>query len=397
MKLGIRAIFGVALAVAGCTEHLSTPGSCPTFCPGGQSLFRDTVLTPLAGGDSSFTGFVAPSSLTSLLASNGGQYGEHRAVIRFLPRGDSVVVSDTSRTFTVDSVAIELGIQARDTTVGNFVLEMYRLPLTVDSAVSLADLDALFTPANLIAEIPEPVAFRSGVFHVTFTGDSLARLAFSPADSSVLQIGVRVRADGPTGARIGTPAAGTFAPEITTYVKAVGVIDSLQATTIGRTAVAFFTVSAPSPPPPPSLLAVGGIPVSRSFIRFALTPFLRDSATIIRATLHLQADVPLIGIPADTALLVATSVLVDFGAKSPVVAGIGATLPLLPGATAADFDVTSLVQLWQGRTPTPAIIRLALGDEGGTFLFPLFRSTRSASGAPTLQITYRPPFAFEGY
>ena len=120
--------------------------------------------------------------------------------------------------------------------------------------------------------------------------------------------------------------------------------------------------------------------MSRSFIRFALTPFLRDSATIIRATLHLQADVPLIGIPADTAQLVATSVLVDFGAKSPVVAGIGATLPLLPGATAADFDVTQLVKLWQGKTPTPAIIRLALGDEGGTFLFPLFRSTRSAFG-----------------
>ena len=397
MKLGILAILGIALAAVGCTEHLSTPGTCPTFCPGGQSVFLDTVLTPVAGGDSSFTGFVAPSSLTSLLTSNGGQYGEHRAVIRFLPRGDSVLFSDSTRTFTVDSVAIELGIQARDTTVGNFVLEMYRLPLTVDSTVSLADLDALMTPANLIAEIPEGVAFRSGLFHVTFSGDSLARLAFSPNDSTVLQIGLRVRADGPTGARIGTPASGTFAPEMSTYVEAVGVVDSLKATTIGRTAVSFFTVSGPAPPPPPSLLAVGGIPVSRSFIRFALTPFLRDSATIIRATLHLQADVPLFGIPADTAQLVATSVLVDFGAKSPVVAGIGASLPLLSGATAADFDVTQLVKLWQGKTPTPAIIRLALGDEGGTFLFPLFRSTRSLSGAPTLEITYRPPFAFEGY
>jgi len=397
MKPGILATLGIALAAAGCTEHLTTPGSCPTFCPGGQSVFRDTILTPVAGADSSFSGFVAPSSLTSLLASNGGQYGEHRAVIRFLPRGDSVVVSDSSRTFTIDSIAIELGIQARDTTAGNFVLEMYRLPLTVDSTVSLAALDALMTPANLIAEIPEPAAFRSGLFHVTFSGDSLAGLAFSPNDSTVLQIGLRVRADGPTGARIGTPASGTFAPEISTYVKAVGVVDSLKPQTIGRTAVAFFTVSEPAPPPPPSLLAVGGIPVSRSFIRFALTPFLRDSATIIRATLHLQADAPLIGIPADTAVLVATSVLVDFGAKSPVVAGVGATLPLLPGATGADFDVTQLVKLWQGKTPTPAIIRLALGDEGGTFLFPLFRSTRSLSGAPTLQITYRPPFAFEGY
>lgn len=397
MKCGLALVLGVALAAAGCTEHLTTPGSCPTFCPGGQSVFRDTVLMPVLGGDSNFTGYVAPSSLTSLLVSNGGQYGEHRAVVRFLPRGDSVVVSNSSRSFTVDSVAIELGIQDRDTTVANFVLEIYRVPPTIDSTASLATLDALFTPANLLAKVPEPATFRAGVFHVTLSGDSLARLAFSPSDSTVLEIGMRVRADGPSGARIGAPASGTFAPQVRTYVKADGVVDSLKATTIGRTAGSYFTVSAPLPPPSTALLAVGGIPVSRSFIRFALPPFLRDSATIIRATLQLQADAPLVGIPADTSLLVATSVLVDFGAKSPVIAGIGASQPLLPGVSTATLDVTRLVQLWQGTTATPSIIRLALANEGGTFLFPQFRSTRSASGAPTLRVTYRPPFAFQGY
>ena len=397
MKRHLALVLGLALAAAACTEHLTTPGTCPAFCPGGQSVFRDTVLTPVPGGDSSFSGYVAPSNLTSVLVSNGGQYGENRAVVRFLPRGDSVLVSDSSRSFTVDSVAIELGIQDRDTTVGNFVLEIYRLPPTIDSTVSLATLDAAMTPANLIAEVPEPVAFRSGVFHVTFSGDSLASLAFNAADSTVLEIGMRVRADGPTGTRIGTPASGTFAPEVTSYVQAIGVVDSLKPNTIGRTAGSFFTVTAPVPPPPSSLLAVGGIPVSRSFIRFALPQYLRDSATIIRATLDLHADGPVFGIPADTAVLVATSVLVDFGAKSPVVAGIGATLPLLSGDSTASLEVTSLVRLWQGATPTPSIIRLALADEGGTFLFPLFRSTRSALGAPILRITYRPPFAFEGY
>jgi hypothetical protein len=394
---GIVLLLGITLAIGACTEHLTTPGSCPTFCPGGQSVFRDTILTPQVGGDSSFTGFVAPSSLTSVLSSSGGQYGEHRAVIRFLPRGDSVLVSDSSRAFTVDSVVIEVGIQAQDTTVSNFVLEIYRVPPTIDSTVSLAALDALLTPANLLAEVPEPVSFRSGLVDVTFRPDSLALLAFSPSDSTVLQIALRVRANGPTGARIGTPASGTFAPEFTSYVKAIGVVDSLQATNVGRAAETFFTVSAPSSPPPASLLAVGGIPVSRSFIRFALPPFLRDSATIIRATLDLQADSPLIGIPADTAQLVATSVLVDFGSKSPPVAGVSDSMALLPGLISASIEVTSLIKLWQGTTATPAIIRLALADEGGTFLFPLFRSTRSGSGGPTLRITYRPPFAFEGY
>ncbi len=390
-------LIGIALAATACTEHLTTPGSCPTFCPGGQSVFRDTVLTPVPNGDSSFTGYLEASSLISVLASSGGDYGLHDAVIRFLGRGDSVLVADSGRTFTVDSVTIELGLQDRDTTETNFYLDIYRLPLTIDSASSYADVEAQLTPAHLIASVPEPPTYRYGVFHVTFSGDSLAALAFAPSDSTVLELGFKVRADGPTGARIGTPASGTYAPLVTTWVEANGVADSLRATSIGRTASSYFTVTPPVPPPPSDLLAVGGIPVSRSFLRFALPTYLKDSATIIRATLHLQTAAPVFGIPADTAQLVAGAVLADFGAKSPIVSGVASSALLLPGATSADIEVLSLVQLWQGTAGLPPIIRLSLAQEGGTFIFPLFYSTRSNTGTPTLDITYRPPFAFAGY
>lgn len=390
-------LFAIALSLGGCTEHLTTPGTCPTYCPGGQAVFRDTTLTAVQFGDSSFSGYLEAASLTSVLASSGGVYGQNVGVIRFLSRGDSVTVSDTNRAFTLDSVTLELGLQTRDTTVSNFVLQIYRLPRTVDSTSSYAAVTALMTPDNLIMEIPEPVTYRTGLIDVTLRGDTLARVAFAPADSSQLQIGVRVRADAPTAARIGTPASGTFAPLMTSYVHAVGVVDSLQPQSLGRIAGAYFTLSAAATAPPATLLAVGGIPVQRSFIRFTLPPYLRDSATIIRATLHLQADAPVIGIPADTALLVAASVLTDFGAKSPVFSSPFATTPMLSGTSTADLEVSSLVQLWQGTTGAPSIIRLALAQEGGTFSFPLFRSTRSASGAPTLRITYRPPFAFQGY
>jgi hypothetical protein len=235
------------------------------------------------------------------------------------------------------------------------------------------------------------------VFHFTLQADSLARVAFTPADSTTLMVGFRVRASGPTAARIGTPASGDFAPLFTSYVHAIGVVDSLQPQAVSVIAGQYFTVAAENTPPPSTLLAVGGIPVSRSFIRFSLPPFLRDTATIIRATLHLQADGPVIGIPADTAVLVATSVLADFGPKSPVIASIFGSIPLLSGTTSADIEVGPVVQLWQGKSAVPSIIRLALAQEGGTFIFPLFHSTRSASGAPTLRITYRPPFAFQGY
>ncbi|MGH7582434.1 MAG: hypothetical protein ACREL5_04315 [Gemmatimonadales bacterium] len=389
-------IAAVACAGAACTEHLTTPGDCPAFCPGGQAIFRDTVLSPMLNGDTSFTGYVEASNLISVLASSGGNYGQNRAVIHFSPVGDSILIADTNRAYTLDSMALQLSIQARDTTVGNFVIEIYRLPRTIDSTAGFDAIDALMTPANLLAEVPDPTGF-TGTFHVTFGGDSLARLAFAPADSGILEIGLRVRADGPTAARIGTPASGSLAPVLYSYVTALGVPDSLKTSSKTTISDLYFTVAPPESSPPPSLLAVGGIPVSRSFIRFALPEYLRDSATIIRATLQLHGDQPMIGIPADTAQLVANTLLADFGAKSPVIAGLGTTAVLLPGTQDVSLDVASLVQAWQGATPTPSIIRLSLAQEGGTFLFPLFASTRSPTGAPTLRITYRPPFGFEGY
>jgi hypothetical protein len=397
VKWHFAAVVATAVLAAACTEHLTTPGTCPTFCPGGQSVFRDTTLSPIPNGDSSFTGFVEQSSLTSVLTSSGGAYGQNRAVLRFFPRTDSVLVSDTSRSFTVDSVALEVGLQFRDTTTSNFVLEIYRLPPTLDSTASLADVDAAMTPANLIASVPEAVSALNGIVHIAFTGDSLALLGFVPTDSTTLEIGIRVRGDSATAARIGTPASGTFAPLFTTYVEANGVADSLKPQALARIASDFFTISTPNPPPPADLLAVGGIPVSRAFLRFALPAFLRDSATIIRATLQLHADAPVIGIPADTAQLVAATELTDFGAKSPVIIGLTTAASLLPGTQDVSLEIAPLVQAWQGLTPTPSVIRLSLAQEGGTFIFPLFRSTRSAVGAPTLRITYRPPFAFGGF
>jgi hypothetical protein len=387
----------LAVLTAACTEHFTTPGSCPTLCPGGQSEFRDTILTPIQNGDSSFSGFVDPADLVSTLSSSGGIYGEHRAVFRFVAQGDSIPVLDTNRAYTIDSVGIDIGVQDRDTTSSNFVLEIYRLPLTLDTTATFAQVDAAMTPANKLTEVPEPVTFRSGIVHVTFAADSLARVLGVPADSGVLQIGIRVRADAPTGARIGTPASGSFAPLLTTYVEAIGVSDSLKPQFSTRIAQRYFTVTPPSAPIPGDLLAVGGFPVSRSFLRFSLPPFLRDSATIIRATLLLHGDAAVVGIPGDSATLDASAVLVDFGAKSPAITGAFSSFVMYPGDSVASLEVGPLVRLWQGATGTPPILRLNLVEEGGTYIFPLFHSTRSTSGPPTLRVTYRPPFAFEGY
>lgn len=387
----------LAVLVAGCTEHLTSVGQCPTYCPGGASVFRDTILTPVAGGDTSFTGFVNPADLVSVLVSSGGSYGETRGVFRFLGRGDSVLVNDTAHTFTVDSVTLDIALQARDTTQGNFAIEIYRLPLTVDSATTLDALDALMTPATLIGTQTFANNVESlGYFHFLLTGADLAKVAFVPSDSTRLALGFRVRADGPTAARIGAPASGGYAPTVTTYVTTDIADTTLTRQIITRTADLALTIRDAGSLPSPDLLAVGGFPVARSFLRFELPPALRDSATIIRATLELTADAPVFGIPGDTAQVVASAILADFGAKSPPSSSYLALTGMASGQDTLAIEISSIVRTWQGTSSLPSVVRLALGTEGANFIVPRFFSTRSASGVPRLRITYRPPFSFVG-
>lgn len=390
-------LVAVALIATACTEKLTTPADCPALCPGGSADFRDTVLTATLGLDSSYSGYVSGSSLLSLLLSTGGDYGNSRGVVRFTPRGDSIVIRDTSRTFTVDSVAIQFTLQKSDSTSTGGVVEIYRLPLSLDSLSTVAEIDAALTPARLIQEFPISPTFRSGPLRILLKGADLAKVAFTAADSTRLALGLRLRADGPSGARIGASAAGNEGPSTTWYTTANIADTTLRAQIFNRLPAANFSVRTASGAGTSGLLAVGGYPVSRSFIRFSLPPALRDSVTIIRATLQLTADRPMFGIPADTATLLARPVLTDLGAKSPVATELFSGAFLLPGQVDVSMEIAELVRTWQGSDALPAILRLELGEEGGSFIAPFFRSTRSLSGAPTLRITYRRTFAFEGF
>lgn len=383
------------VVIAGCTEKLTTPGDCPALCPGGIVDVRDTVLTAVPGGDSSFAGYQGRNEVLSLLVSDGGQYGQSRAVVRFVRRGDSVLVRDTSRTFTVDSVALSFVLQRRDSTVGGMVLEVYRLPFAVDTLTPFAVIDAAMTPATFLEEYPITDNARSGSIRITLGAQALARIAFAPSDSSRLTVGLRIRSAGSGAARFGALFSGSEGPLYITYATAAIADTALRRQTLIRSPQLNFTARPDFAPPPADLLSVGGFPAARSFIRFALPAFLRDSATILRATLELVPSVPIVGIPADTARLDVRQVIADFGAKSPVASDRFAVAPLLPGGDTVRVDIVGLVQLWQGSAPLPSIVRLSLGQEGATFIAPRFGSTRSGA-PPRLRITYRRPFPFEG-
>jgi hypothetical protein len=398
MKGGWLLLFVVlAGAMTACQEDLTSPGECPLLCPGGSSEVFEITLNPLPAADSSFMPYFATGQGNSVLASNGLPAAEARAVYRFVPRSDSIEVRDTNRAFTVDSVLLSFNLSARDTLTDGLKLYVYRLPPTVDTGITFADIDPLLVEANLLDSIAVPDSLNTGRVQTVFTGDELAKVTL--ASGEPLAVGIGLAAAQPTGVRLGSAAGGT-GPNFITYVT-VDVPDTntaIRHQQIQRNA-AFNTFVVENPPVVDStLLTVGGAPSSRALLRFDLPQAIEDSGTIVRATLELTTTGPILGLPTDPALLTATAVLADLGAKSPVTTDptfiSGDTLT--PGISGViQLDVTRLVQLWVQASDRPESIFLTLLPEAASFMRAEFGSSRRPDvGVPRLIVDYQMPFPF---
>ena len=387
-----------ALALPGCQEKLTAPADCPTLCPGGQPQIFDEVFIAIAGADSSFSGYVQPQQARSLLVSNGLEGFEERALVRFLTRADSVSVRDTLRGYTIDSVALNFTVVARDTNVNGLELWLYRTSPGFDSSSTFADVAPAFVPDSLIAAVPVPDTLNTGVVRTVFQGADLSRVQISAADSGRLAVGLRLSAPTFTGVRLGAVAGGAgglFTTYVTLDVPDTGTakLRTLALSTSFNTYVSEVPQVSDT-----TLLLVGGAPSSRSLLRFSLPPRILDSATIVRATLELTPTAPITGLPTDTVQLEARSVLADVGGKSPVNTQLGRvpadTLEL--GSSTVSIEAVRLVELWLGSNRPSAVV-LALDPEGASFTKPIFYSTRAADPAvrPRLRLSYLLSFPFE--
>ena len=395
----------LAAVLSGCQEKLTAPADCPALCPGGQPVVYEEVFTPILGADSSFRGYVQPYQAAGLLASNGLLGFEERALIRFGRRQDSVSVRDTLRAYTIDSVAFNLSLLARDTTLTGLQVELYRIPKAIDSTVTFAGTAPAFAPESLIATIIVADTLKRGLLRAVFDSTQLDRVAIAPGDSGQLAIGVRIASPTPTGVRLGALASGVPAL-FTTYVTAdIPDTGTAKLRTIAP-GPAFNTTVSEVTVDDSTLLAVGGAPSARSLLRFSLPSRIRDSATIVRATLELTPVAPLAGLPTVPDTMAARALLADVGAKSPVsgTAGITGRFPaptdtLDIGATTVSFEVVRLVELWLGKTTRPSALMLSMSPslEAASFTRPVFYSSRAADPAvrPRLLISYLLSFPFE--
>jgi hypothetical protein len=394
-----------ALVVTGCQEKLTAPADCPALCPGGSSQVFDEVIIPITGADSSFRGYTQPYSSSSLLVSNGLDGFERRAIMRFSRRPDSVTVRDTARSYTIDSVAFGFNLIARDTTLPGLRLLLYRMPASIDTTTTYAAVDPSFIPENLIRTVVVQDSVKRGSIRTVFTGADLNSLLIPAADTGVLALGVRIDSPDTTGIRLGSSSNGSGVVFVTYATLDVPDTGSARLRTFTLASTFNSYVMPPQPEPDSAFLAVGGEPSARTILRFALPAYIRDSASIVRASLELTPVTPITGLPTDPAHIQARPVVTDVGAKSPVstVPGGVPTETLDLGATSVSLEAVRLVGLWVNTTrPSSLILSLApeafaTDREAASFSRPVFYSTRATDPAvrPRLRISFLRRFPFE--
>ncbi len=375
------------VALTACQEDLTTPGDCPGLCPGGSPLVFDTVITPAFATDSSFRGFVTGLQSLGLLVSDGLPTGDARGWLIFTPVGDTLDIGPERQPFTFDSVTMSINLLGRDTTSRNLRLLYYRLPGLIDSAITFPEIVAFFTPDRLIDSLSIPDSLRVGALQLLLTDSlPLSRLRPAPEDSGFITIGFQTHADGPAGVRLESPRITTgLGPLLVLFVRGTETNDTtfFQNQTLGGG----FVLENPDTEEMGDTLVLGGVPSARTVLRYSIPPFIRDTASIVRALLELDPAVPVRGLVGDPGTVEVRGLVADLGGKSVASASPVARTPLEAGGSSpVVLDVLQIVRGWRGGNVPQGFV-LALAPEAATFNQLRFRSTRTGGG-PRLRITY---------
>lgn len=425
----VRATVVLAIGVLtawACVENISSPPVCPEFCPGGGIVTVESVLTGAVVRDSSFTGYRTANESFVLLASSEAPI-DSRPIFETLPILTRIKIDTGTDTTTgpvvIDSVRLAFSWLRRDTTFRNVRLELYRLPIGLDSNSTLAAVIPAFgTPLRVVNLDSLLVARRDSV-----TGDTIlsvdtvrrtvvvslkfdsAQAPYSLADSGRVAFGVRVTADSNATLVLGSADDGR-GPRMTWFnrVDSAGTLVAKAAQPRGLLFDTFVTNY--SLPALDSNLTIGGIPATRTLIRFALPRSIRDSAQIIRATMLLIPTGPPPVATRDSVFLLVSHLSADVGAKSPIAADtIGAQSPVFVAGSSdtVHIEMTTLLRFWQFDTTSVNAAFLSLraldrgldtlraaGAEGASFTTLRFFSSRTPAFAPALRLTYVPRVKF---
>ena len=406
----------VVVAAGACSEDFTGGATCPVLCPESGFEIINETLDAVVVLDSTVRGFPLPgdeSQLALLQRFGTGDTVITAGIARFdfipktIPVGtDSVLVAKVDSAELRLSVTSETGdsFSARDT--------LKRVPVTIE----VYDVDTAATDFDTAAV---RARFRPGTLIGSYTvrRDSLPDSIFVRLDTAIirarvqagrLRVGLRIRSDSSMQipiaavnflrfwARAGTDSITRSIAPASSSTGDEGGLPRLDR---------YLIVLRGTPPPPPQILAVGGLPAQRAYVRLALPSRLVDSVTVIRAALVLT-QAPLRGRTDDTvrvdvqANVSIANVLVDVGRAALLVRtrpGLFSQRRAPSDSGLVRFEIAGVVPFWRFDSATEIPRALVLRSEReGQFPteFYFYSNEAPANLRPRIEISYIPRVDF---
>jgi hypothetical protein len=290
------------LAIHGCTEKLEGGRACPILCPDQNVELRDTLVAAVVL-DTTLGSYPPIGEEPQLLLTSRGDTLETRVIIRYdtLPTTYRPPNSPTDTPIdTVEDARVAIRLQFPtphpDRTV---TIEAYDVDTTAsDGADTLAaTMLPLFRPDRLLGSL----TFKPS--DLTTTTDSLVQVPINDADvlariqaKARLRVGLLVRAA--ESAELVFQGVGALRPpQLSFRVSADAAVARRSTGPYSATPSERFIADALSdfvivarkraPDTPAEVVAIGGVPGRRGYLRFDLPRGIVDSTSVVRATLLL--------------------------------------------------------------------------------------------------------------
>jgi len=386
----------LAGAAFACTEDVAAPGRCPDLCSADSLPVIDTIITGVVIGDTSVRGYTDISQLPILVVANQPLL-DARTLIRFAPvpkRWFPSTLQDTGgiRIGTVDSVTLDLRLDARDTTAKNLRILVYHFPGdSLDSTVTYAQALPLFSFGNFIDSVPVDDTLQVANLHrvlpiTPFVPDTAL------ADTLNNGVGLWLRSDSLTVAVIAATDFTNVPAHLKYYVH--GAAPYTDSSTVFDLTPVFDSYVASPPPRPiqPHTLVIGNQPAARAFLRFQIPSYYVDSVSITRATLIMTPATPPRGFPHTSFGLQALPVLRFLGGKSLLVQDtslLGRGTVTVASSADVSLEVGAILRLWKGTNSDSLPRAIAIQAVNETFETGEFVGQGSTGASPPrLQISF---------
>lgn len=415
-RLGLLLAVGATLVLVACSEKTEAGRSCPLLCPAQAITLADTTIEAAVVSDTTVQGLPSIGNETFMMLASHGDSLDSRVIVRYDTLPQSYTKSTIDSTIVnIDTAQLVTPIALPDSAhrpTAPFTIEAYDVDTTATDTVA-SILGSLFRPNRLIgSKTFAPESLKDTLRIPISTDTVLDRVK----NGTRLRVGLRVVSSQGVDLRIASVTSGT---PVTLRIKAsldTGATDvnvqPLSRTPVNqdflRLPLADYTIFLKGGSSnPETILAVGGVPSRRVFMRFDVPSKIIDSTTVVRASL-LLTQVPNRRLtPTDSVFVYPLAIL-----AGPAISDVGSALQfigpngqfgldsvsLAPGDSGVkSFEIVGLVRTWRNQptTVSPRTIALRSGAEGSLPAEIDFFSSKAAPALrPKLRITFVPQTSY---